>query len=136
MCLFSKHTFSISSSSLSLTFLSTCSMFEEESKYSTLKPALHYPFNWNQLVLRHNYLKHVGYYTFQLIDGNYLKLSAKSKRQIFLHEENLFFLIFFQHFFHFLAWSFICLIIRSNHQTCSVKEAAQKTPACARVPFW
>ena len=32
-----------------------------------LKQALHYLFNWNQLVVRHNLLKHVGFYTFQLI---------------------------------------------------------------------
>ena len=29
-------------------------------------------------------------------------------------------------FFPFLAWSFICLIIRSNHRRCSIKEAAQR----------
>ena len=46
-----------------------------------------------------------------------------------MHESNLFFFIFFKHFFPFLAWSFICLIIRSNHRRCSIKEAAQrKTP--------
>ena len=39
----------------------------------------------------------------------------------FWYSSNTFFL-----FFPFLAWSFICLIIRSNHRRCSIKEAAQR----------
>ena len=35
-------------------------------------------------------------------------------------------MIFFQHFFLFLVWSFICVIIRRNHRRCSIKEAAQR----------
>ena len=31
------------------------------------KQALHYLFNQNQLVVRHNLLKHVGFYTFLLL---------------------------------------------------------------------
>ena len=34
-------------------------------------------------------------------------------------------MIFFQHFFPFLAWSFICLIVRSNHRRYTINEAAQ-----------
>ena len=33
-----------------------------------LKPELRYIFNWNILVVQRNWLKHVGLYTFQLID--------------------------------------------------------------------
>ena len=39
----------------------------------------------------------------------------------FWYSSNTFFL-----FFPFLAWSFICLIIRSNHRRCSIKETAQR----------
>ena len=42
------------------------------SQLITVKQALHYPFNWNQLVVEHNLLKHVGCYTFQLIAGHFL----------------------------------------------------------------
>ena len=44
------------------------SKFSEFKFIMWLKPALHHPFNWNQLFVQYSQLKHVGYYTFQLTD--------------------------------------------------------------------
>ena len=43
-------------------------MFFVKNVFWSVKPALHCPFNWNQLVVRLNLLKHTGCYTLQLID--------------------------------------------------------------------
>ena len=60
----------------------------------SFKPALHYPFSWNQLVAQHNSLKYVGYYTFQLIDDICWISSVFLPRFSFHPERDSFIVIF------------------------------------------
>ena len=108
-----------------------------------LKPALHHPFNWNQLVVRHNQLKHVTWKKntdklFDWFSGNFLRADPNKCHLLIVTDKNVTLKIKNEtttnsSYQKLLTISFNNEFDFDEHVTSLCRKASQKLNALARV---